>query len=67
MAKVLKIADKLTKVSESVTVHFYDNAYMVEVSGHNKNDDWANLKLVCHDLDEVATLLKEADSLPKDS
>ena len=64
---ITKVADKLTKVSECVNVYFYDNAYMVEVSGRDDNDDWANVKLVCRDLKEVQTVLEEIDSLPKDN
>lgn len=69
MAKkvITKVADKLTKVGECVNVYFYDNAYMVEVSGRDKNDDWSNVKLVCRDLNEVQAALEEVDSLPKDS
>lgn len=67
MAKgITKISDKLSKVGETVNVYFYDNAYMVEVSGRNAEDDWAVAKLVCRDLSEVQTLLEEADSLPKE-
>jgi hypothetical protein len=67
MAKgITKISDKLTKVGETVNVYFYDNAYMVEVSGRNAEDDWAVAKLVCRDLTEVQTLLEEVDSLPKE-
>jgi hypothetical protein len=40
---------------------------MVEVSGRNEDDDWASVKLVCRDLNEVQALLEEVDSLPKDS
>lgn len=61
-----KVSDKLTKVSETVNVNFYDNAYMVEVSGRDKDDDWATIKLVCKTLDEVTAILEEVDSLPKD-
>jgi len=61
-----RVSDKLTKVSECVNVYFYDNAYMVEVSGKNAEDDWATVKLVCRDLSEVQTLLEEVDSLPKE-
>jgi hypothetical protein len=61
-----KVSDKLTKVGEYVNVYFYDNAYMVEVSGRNAEDDWATVKLVCRDLTEVQTLLEEVDSLPKE-
>ena len=63
---IAKVSDKLTKVSENVIIYFYDNAYMVEVSGKNAEDDWATAKLVCRDLSEVQTLLEEVDSLPKE-
>ena len=67
MAKVItKVSDKLTKVSECVNIYFYDNAYMVEVSGRNEDDNWVAAKLVCRDLTEVQTLLEEVDSLPKE-
>jgi hypothetical protein len=67
MAKgITKVSDKLTKVSECVNVYFYDNAYMVEVSGRNEEDNWVSAKLVCRDLTEVQTLLEEVDSLPKE-
>ena len=69
MAKktITKVADKLAKVGECVNVYFYDNAYMVEVSGRDKNDDWSNVKLVCRDLNEVQAALEEVDSLPRES
>lgn len=69
MAKknITKVADKLAKVGECVNVYFYDNAYMVEVSGRDDNEDWANVKLVCRDLTEVQAVLEEVESLPKDS
>jgi hypothetical protein len=67
MAKgITKVSDKLTKVGETVNVYFYDNAYMVEISGKDAEDDWATVKLVCRDLSEVQTLLEEVDSLPKE-
>ena len=69
MAKktITKVADKLAKVGECVNVYFYDNAYMVEVSGRDSNDDWSNVKLVCRDLNEVQAALEEVDSLPRES
>lgn len=66
MAKATKISDKLARVNECVNVYFYDNAYMVEASGHNKKDDWCSVKLMCKDLDEVQALLREVESLPRD-
>jgi hypothetical protein len=67
MSKATKIGDKITKVGEQVNVYFYDNAYMVEATGRDKKDDWCTVKLMCKDLDEVQALLREADSLPRDS
>lgn len=64
---ITKVSDKLAKVNECVNVYFYDNAYMVEVSGRDSNDDWSNVKLVCRDLNEVQAVLEEVESLPKDS
>ena len=64
---ITKVSDKLLKVGECVNVYFYDNAYMVEVNGRDKNEDWANVKLVCRDLNEVQAVLEEVESLPKDS
>ncbi len=68
MAKTLitKVSDKLVKVSECVNIYFYDNAYMVEVTGRDDNDDWANIKLVCRDLTEVLATLEEVESLPRE-
>lgn len=64
---ITKVADKLTKVGECVNVYFYDNAYMVEVTGRDKNDDWANIKLVCKDMDEVVKVLQEVETLERES
>lgn len=66
MVKATKIGDKLAKVSENITVYFYDNAYMVEAPGRDKNDDWCTVKLMCTSLEEVQKLLLEVDSLPRE-
>ena len=64
---ITKVADKLTKVGECVNVYFYDNAYMVEVTGRDSNDDWSNIKLVCKDMDEVVKVLQEVETLERQS
>jgi len=65
--QILKISDKLKKVSENASVYFYDNGYMVEIGGRNHDDDWATVKLMCKSLDEVYTVLNEIDGLPRDN
>ena len=63
--QVKKISDKLSKVNDSITINLYDNGYMVEVSGRGLDDDWTNVKILCSNLNEVTTLLKEANELEK--
>lgn len=64
---ITKVSDKLSKVSECVNIYFYDNAYMVEVTGRDNKDDWSNIKLVCKDMDEVVRVLQEVESLERES
>ncbi len=63
MAKLTKLA----KVSESITVNRYDNGWMVEVSGRNKKEDWANTKILCNTEDELIALIKEYNIMDIDS
>jgi hypothetical protein len=67
MAKkqIKKIGDKLTKINDSLTINLYDNGYMVEVSGRTEADDWTQVKISCNTLDDVNTLIKEANELDK--
>lgn len=62
----MKLSDKLNKVSDSLQVYFYDNGFMVEVSGRDDSDDWKTAKIMCTNLDEVSEIIKEAASLPRD-
>jgi len=64
MAKTT-ISDKLTKVNDSLTVNIYDNGFMFEISGRDSDDDWASTKILCNDIEDVVTLIKEAASLPQ--
>jgi hypothetical protein len=58
---------KLAKVSESITINRYDNGWMVEVSGRNKKEDWANTKILCNTEDELLALVKEYNQMEIDS
>jgi len=61
----MKIADKLEKVGEDISIKMYDNGFMVEISGRDSDDDWADVKIVCNTLDEVKDLISEASELPR--
>lgn len=59
--------DKLTKVNESITVNRYDNGWMVEIGGRNKNEDWANTKTLCNTEEELISVIKEWNTKELDS
>lgn len=55
----MKVSDKLVKVSESFTVYRYDNGYMFEVSGRNKDEDYKSVKLVVQNAKELLEVVEE--------
>lgn len=68
MAKkqVKKIADKLSKVNESFTVHMYDNGFMFEIGGRDSNNDYKNAKIMVDNLIDLAALVQEATEMERD-
>jgi len=63
MAKLTKLA----KVSESITINRYDNAWMVEISGRDKKEEWKNSKTVCNTEEELIALIKEYNAMDLDN
>lgn len=63
MAKKL---NKLTKVNESFTVYRYDNGFMIEVSGRDKENDYKTAKIMCATELELFDTIKEALSMDLD-
>ncbi len=66
MAKVTKISDKLSKVNDNFSVNMYDNGFMLEIGGRNKDDDWANAKIMCNSVEELVALIQEAASMERE-
>lgn len=64
---VTRISDKLIKVNENFTINMYDNGYMVEIGGRDKNDDWKTSKIMVTSVEELLELVKEATSIERDS
>jgi hypothetical protein len=58
---------KLEKVSESITINRYDNAWMVEIGGRDKKEEWKNSKTVCNTEEELIALIKEYNALNLDN
>lgn len=62
----ISVAEKLEKVGESITVHMYDNGYMLELVGRDADGDWKTTKIVTTNLDDLFKLIEEASVMPKD-
>ena len=58
---------KLTKVNESITINRYDNAWMVEIGGRDKKEEWKNSKTVCNTEEELIALIKEYNAMDLDN
>ena len=63
----MKLSDKLSKVSDSLTLNMYDNGFMVEVSGKDLTDDWSTAKIMASSKEEVAAIIDEAVSMERDN
>jgi hypothetical protein len=64
MAKKLS---KLAKVNESFTINRYDNGYMIEVGGRDKENDWKTAKVMCATEAELFEIIKEVLSMEVDN
>jgi len=62
----MKLNDKLEKVNDNFTVYMYDNGFMLEISGRDSSSEWATAKILCKDLDELISLIKEATVAERD-
>lgn len=61
--------NKLTsyvQVSDSLTLHRYDNGWMIEISGKDVDNDWKNSKIICNTQEEVFLLIEEYNSIKVD-
>jgi hypothetical protein len=63
---VNKISDKLVMVNESFSVYMYDNAYMIEVSGRDSENDYKTVKLMVQTLEQLQALIKEVTEMERD-
>ena len=64
---VSKISDKLVKVNDNFSIHMYDNGFMVEAGGRNKKGDYVQAKILCINVDEVLSLVREACEMDRDT
>lgn len=62
MAKksISKVSDKLTHINESFSIYMYDNGFMFEAGGKDKDENWKTAKIMVTNIDELITLVREA-------
>jgi hypothetical protein len=58
---------KLVKVSESLSINRYDNGWMLEISGKDKENDWKTTKTLCNSEEELIAIIKEWNSIQLDN
>jgi hypothetical protein len=58
---------KLDKVNESITINRYDNGFMVEVGGRDKENDWKTAKVLCNTEAEMLDVVKEWNTMEIDT
>jgi hypothetical protein len=63
MAKLSKQA----KVNESITINRYDNGWMIEASGRDKENDWKTAKVMCNTEEELFQIVKEWNTMELDN
>jgi len=68
MAKksISKIGDKIAKVNDSFSVNMYDNGFLFEISGRDKDGDYATAKIMVSDLVQLTALVQEATEMERD-
>jgi hypothetical protein len=60
------LKDKLEKINDNFSVYMYDNGFMLEVNGRNDGGDWTTAKILCKDLEELVSLIREATEMERD-
>ena len=55
----ISVAEKLEKVSDSMSIYMYDNGYMLEIGGKDADGDWKTAKIVTTNLDDLFKLIEE--------
>lgn len=67
MTKITKISDKVAKISDSFNISIYDNGFMIEASGRDREDEWTTAKVLCSTEDELVALIRDAVNIKRDA
>lgn len=55
---------KLVKVDREYTITICDNGYTLAANGRDSDDNWANARFVCTEMDELMDLMKKINNTP---
>ena len=58
---------KLKKVNENISINRYDNGWMIEIGGRDKENDWKTAKIMCNTEEELVAIIKEWNSMEVDN
>ena len=58
---------KLKKVNENISINRYDNGWMIEIGGRDKENDWKTAKIMCNTEEELVAIIKEWNSMELDN
>lgn len=64
MAK--KLSSKIAKVNETISLHRYDNGFMVEIGGRDSDSEWKTAKILCNTEEEMIAVVKEWTTMELD-
>jgi hypothetical protein len=59
--------NKLAKVNDSFTINRYDNGFMIEVGGRDKDNEWKTAKIVCNTEEELIEVIKAYNNMELDN
>jgi hypothetical protein len=62
----MKSLEKLAKVNDSITIYRYDNGWMIEIGGRDKDDEWVTSKILCNTEQDMFDLIKKYNTLKMD-
>lgn len=61
------IKDKLVKVADCFSVNRYENGYMIDIYGRDKNGDTKTVKIISTTEAELLNLIKEINAIELDN
>jgi hypothetical protein len=61
----VNLPTKFFKISESIAINFYDNGFMLELSGQDEKDKWISAKIIVASSSDLYSILDQAFVLPR--